>query len=89
MIDSVDARQHHGFDHTLVGSQAMKSTSLSGHTEMNASIWDAAVVRPLRCELLSEHLGQDTGPLDAREALQLYRIVAEQNRHKRDAGEPD
>jgi cardiolipin synthase len=71
-----------------IGSCNLHSNSLSGHTEMNASIWDAAVVRPLRCQLLSEHLGQDTGHLDAREALQLYRVVAQQNRHKRDAGDP-
>ena len=56
---------------------------------MNASIWDATVVRPLRCELLSEHLGHDTGRLDAREALQLYRVTAQQNRRKREVGDPD
>ena len=70
-----------------IGSCNLHSNSLSGQTEMNASIWDATVVRPLRCELFSEHLGQDTGHLDAREALQLYRVIAQQNRRKRDAGE--
>jgi cardiolipin synthase A/B len=72
-----------------VGSCNLHSNSLSGHTEMNASIWDATVVRPLRYELLSEHLGQDTGHLDAREALQLYRVIAQQNRRKREVGDPD
>jgi len=72
-----------------IGSCNLHSNSLSGHTEMNASIWDATVVRPLRCELLSEHLGQDTGHLDAREALQLYRVTAQQNRRKREVGDPD
>jgi len=56
---------------------------------MNASIWDPAVVGPFRCDLLREHLGQDTTCLDTRAALQLYRNVARQNRVKRDAGDPD
>jgi cardiolipin synthase A/B len=74
---------------TTIGSCNLHSNSLSGHTEMNASIWDPAVVRPFRCELLREHLGQDTTYLDARAALQLYRNVARQNRIKRNAGDPD
>jgi phosphatidylserine/phosphatidylglycerophosphate/cardiolipin synthase-like enzyme len=71
-----------------IGSCNLHSSSLSGHTEMNASIWDATVVRPLRRELLSEHLGQDTGHLDVREALQPYRVIAQQNRRKREVGDP-
>jgi cardiolipin synthase len=55
---------------------------------MNASIWDATVVRALRCELLSEHLNQGTAHLDAREALQLYQAIAQQNRRKREADDP-
>jgi hypothetical protein len=55
---------------------------------MNASIWDATVVRPLRCELLMEHLERDTGHLDAREALQLYQMIARQNLYKRRKGDP-
>ena len=74
---------------TTIGSCNLHSNSLSGHTEMNASIWDPAVVRPFRCELLREHLDQDTTNLDTRAALQLYRNVARQNRFKRDAGDPD
>jgi cardiolipin synthase len=74
---------------TTIGSCNLHSNSLSGHTEMNASIWDPAVVRPFRCELLREHLGQDTTYLDARAALQLYQTVARQNRLKRDGGDPD
>ena len=49
---------------------------------MNASIWDATVVRALRCELLSEHLNQHTAHLDAREALQLYQAITQQNRRQ-------
>ena len=72
-----------------IGSCNLHSNSLSGHTEMNASIWDALIVRSLRCELLREHLGHDTAQLDSRAALQLYQLVARQNRHKRDVGDPD
>jgi len=39
--------------------------------------------------LLSEHLNQDTGRLDMRAALQLYRAIAQQNRRKREAGDLD
>src|SRR5262249_8883462 len=39
-----------------IGSCNLHSNSLTGHSEMNASIRDATVVRALRCELLSEHL---------------------------------
>jgi cardiolipin synthase A/B len=71
-----------------IGSCNLHSNSLSGHTEMNAAIWDTAVVRPLRCALLAEHLGQDTAHLDMRAALQLYQSIARKNRRRRDAGDP-
>src|SRR5947209_20615692 len=35
-----------------IGSCNLHSNSLSGHTEMNASIWHATVVRPSPCEHL-------------------------------------
>jgi cardiolipin synthase len=53
---------------------------MSGHTEMNASIWDPDVVRSLRCQLLAEHLDQDTNSLSDRAALRLYRQIALRNR---------
>jgi len=71
-----------------IGSCNLHSNSLSGHTEMNASIWDAAVVRPLRCALLAEHLGLNTAHLDARTALQLYWSIAQENCRRRDANDP-
>lgn len=71
-----------------IGSCNLHANSLSGHTEMNASIWDKAVVRSLRCALLAEHLGQDTAHLDARAALRLYQSIARENRRRRDAGDP-
>jgi hypothetical protein len=39
--------------------------------------------------ICSPRSGQDTGHLDAREALQLYRVIAQQNRRKREVGDPD
>jgi cardiolipin synthase A/B len=63
-----------------IGSCNLHANSLSGNTEMNAAIWDQAVVRTLRCQLLAEHLGLDTADLDDRAALALYRQVARENR---------
>lgn len=71
-----------------IGSCNLHSNSLSGHTEMNASIWDATFVRSLRCALLAEHLGLNTAHLDARAVLQLYRSIAQENRRRRDAKDP-
>jgi cardiolipin synthase len=70
-----------------IGSCNLHANSLFGHTEMNASFWDPKVVRALRCELLAEHIGQDTAHLDDRAALALYRLVAEENRRKREVGD--
>ncbi len=72
-----------------IGSCNLHSRSLSGHTEMNAACWDSSVVRALRCQLLLEHLAEDTAYLDDREALQLYRRVAGVNRLRRQAGNFD
>jgi cardiolipin synthase len=69
-----------------IGSCNLHWNSFFGHTEMNASFWDQQVVRSLRCELLAEHLGQDTAHLDDRMALRLYRQTAVENRRRRDAG---
>ena len=62
-----------------IGSCNLHSNSLSGHTEMNAAFWEPDVVKALRCQLLSEHLGMDTAHLDDCAALQLYRSVAQAN----------
>lgn len=62
-----------------IGSCNLHANSLNGHSEMNATVWDADWVRALRCQLLLEHLAQDTGSMDAREALQLYRRIAHGN----------
>jgi cardiolipin synthase A/B len=39
--------------------------------------------------LFAEHLGQDTAHLDAAAALRLYRRIAQANRRRHDAGDPD
>jgi cardiolipin synthase A/B len=70
-----------------IGSCNLHSNSLFGHTEMNAAFWDPKVVRALRCQLLTEHLGQDTARLDDRAALRLYRSVAVANRLREASGE--
>ena len=72
-----------------MGSCNLHASSLFGNSEMNASFWDPAVVRDLRRDLLAEHLGRDTGHLDDRAALDLYRQVAQENRCKRDGGDAD
>ncbi|MCJ2068257.1 phosphatidylserine/phosphatidylglycerophosphate/cardiolipin synthase family protein [Methylobacterium sp. J-030] len=63
-----------------IGSCNLHANSLGGHVELNVSIWDENVVRALRCELLAEHLGQDTSGLDDRAAMRLYGEVACANR---------
>ena len=72
-----------------VGSCNLHSNSLSGHTEMNASVWDGDVVRALRCRLLQEHLEEDTSLLNDRASLRRYREVARANALKRRDGNSD
>jgi cardiolipin synthase len=70
-----------------IGSCNLHANSLSGHTEMNAAIWDPQVVRALRCELLAEHLDRDTAGIDDRAAFCLYREIARENRRRREAND--
>ena len=72
-----------------VGSCNLHPFSLAGHTEMNASIWDAALARDLRCRLFAQHLGVDTASLDDREALRQFRDIARGNRHRMESRTPD
>lgn len=72
-----------------IGSCNLHAYSLSGHAEMNASIWDASVVRELRRTLFAMHLGVDTVQLDDRAALELYRRIAHENRRKLERDDPD
>jgi cardiolipin synthase A/B len=70
-----------------IGSCNLHAHSLTGHSEMNAAIWDPKLVRALRCELFSEHLGRDTADIDDRAAMRLYREIAQENRRKRDVND--
>ncbi len=71
-----------------IGSANTMFRSFRGDIEMNASFWDAEVVKSLRRDLLLEHLNADTGSLGDREAFALYREIAIANRDRRDRGEP-
>jgi phosphatidylserine/phosphatidylglycerophosphate/cardiolipin synthase-like enzyme len=72
-----------------VGSCNLHRYSMYGNSELNIAFADAVTVRALRCELLAEHLEQDTSALDGRSALCVFRTVAEQNAGRRDGGDPD
>jgi cardiolipin synthase A/B len=72
-----------------VGSCNLHPFSLAGHTEMNASIWDAAVARDLRCRLFAQHLGIDTASVDDRMALRQFRDIARSNRTRMENRAPD
>ncbi|MFO1013614.1 MAG: phosphatidylserine/phosphatidylglycerophosphate/cardiolipin synthase family protein [Caulobacteraceae bacterium] len=92
-----DGRRHNVYVHAkimliddawmTIGSCNIARRSFFGDVEINASVWDPAVVRALRCDLLAEHLDTDTSSLDDRAALALYRRVAAENRVRRDAGD--
>jgi phosphatidylserine/phosphatidylglycerophosphate/cardiolipin synthase-like enzyme len=62
-----------------IGSCNLHGSSLGGHSELNASIWDPDVVRALRRTLFLEHLGEETAHLEDRAALALYREIASEN----------
>jgi phosphatidylserine/phosphatidylglycerophosphate/cardiolipin synthase-like enzyme len=72
-----------------IGSCNLHANSLFGHSEMNAAVWDRDVVRALRCQLLLEHLGQDTEHLDDLPAMQLYQRIARENAARWGAGDAD
>ena len=63
-----------------IGSCNLHRFSLFGHSEMNVSIWDGAVVRDLRCRLFRDHLGLDTADLGDAAAVGLFRRVAMERR---------
>jgi cardiolipin synthase A/B len=69
-----------------IGSCNIATQSFFSDTELNAAIWDEDVVRALRVELLKEHLGIDTGLMEARDALKLYAEAARGNAQARHRG---
>lgn len=72
-----------------IGSCNLHRFSLFGNGEMNATFWSLETVRALRYELFQEHLDQDTSHMDDRAALQSFRKVAQENRRRFNAGNPD
>lgn len=72
-----------------IGSCNLHPYSLNGHTEMNASVWDAGVAHKLRDTLFARHLGLDTASLDDRAALQTFRDIARANRDRLERGASD
>jgi len=72
-----------------IGSCNLHPFSLNGHTEMNASVWDADVARTLRTTLFDQHLGVDTAALDDRAALLMFREIAIANRDRLERRAPD
>lgn len=71
-----------------VGSCNLHAYSLQGHSEMNAAIWDPAVVRSLRAALYAKHLDIETEALDDAAALRLFARTARDNRLKLEKGDP-
>ena len=72
-----------------IGSCNLHAFSLAGHSELNASIWDAEVTRALRCTLFSQHLGVDTASMDDSTALRLFQSIARDNCAKIERHESD
>jgi cardiolipin synthase A/B len=70
-----------------VGSCNLHRFSLFGNGEMNAAFSEPSTVRAFRCELLREHLNQDTSGMDDRSALHLFQKIARENRRKFEAGD--
>jgi phosphatidylserine/phosphatidylglycerophosphate/cardiolipin synthase-like enzyme len=70
-----------------VGSCNLHRFSLFGNSEMNVAFSEPDTVRSFRCELLREHLDQDTSGINDREALHLFRKIARENRRKYEAGD--
>ncbi len=71
-----------------IGSCNLHAFSLTGHCEMNASIWDEAVAHDLLRRLVSLRVGEDTASLDDRAAFARYRLVADDNRRRMERAEP-
>ncbi len=71
------------------GSCNLHRYSLFGNGEMNVAFTDPDAVRACRVALFDEHLGQNTAGLDARAALDLFRLTAQQNRRLFDVGDPN
>jgi len=65
-----------------IGSANLRARSFFRHSELNASFFDPATARELRCALFAEHLGLDTSDLTAGAALERFGGVARGNARK-------
>ncbi len=93
-----DRRRHAAYVHAklmivddawvTLGSCNLHPYSLNGHSEMNASVWDARVARDLRQRLFVQHLGEEAAGLDDRAGLALFRERSRQNAARRGRGDP-
>jgi phosphatidylserine/phosphatidylglycerophosphate/cardiolipin synthase-like enzyme len=72
-----------------LGSCNLHRFSLFGNGEMNAAIWCREAVTAMRVALFREHLDLDSSVLGCRDALQMFRRVAQDNRRKLAKGERD
>ena len=70
-----------------IGSTNFAQRSFRNQTEMNVSFQDETTVKALRCDLLGEHLAQDTSALGAAEALRLFAATARANARRRATGD--
>jgi cardiolipin synthase len=71
---------------TTIGSCNIADRSFFGDSELNATFWDEAVTRKLRCDLMAEHLGEDLKAVDDVEGLRRFREVAKRNASQRQQG---
>ena len=70
-----------------IGSCNIASQSFFCDSELNAAIWDPAVVTKLRDDLFAEHIASDTTGFPARSAMMRFRETARANAFKRAKGE--
>lgn len=71
-----------------IGSCNLHAYSLTGHCEMNASIWDGTVAHDLLRQLIALRVGRSADLLDDRAAFGLLRQVGDDNRRRMACGEP-
>lgn len=71
-----------------IGSTNIANRSFFGDTELNVSFWHHESVRSFRVDLLSAHQAVDTSRLEFAAAVRDFRKQADENRHRREKGEP-
>jgi cardiolipin synthase len=70
-----------------IGSCNFADRSFHSDTELNVTFWDAELAKQFRVDLLSEHLGIDTGAMSDEEAMSLYRKTAIDNGSRKANGD--